>query len=258
MKKLRAKVKMLERDLKDHQKEQEGDREELLDTIRAQEKDLDFYQGVLAMLLTKNELYKIKEKVEFDFETNKWIVPPFILKNKEVQFPKISNAMSLVEQHLEERELQFPQNETQKFSFDRPAASIMSTGKQVIPRNKILFQSVEGVSPDKQGMLAFQIAGKKQTNDNYHFDEFAQNKERNTNRKENSVSTLTSGDAVASLGMHRQDFVIRKSKHKYQSAERQDDSDGFNPVVRNQNNLKLQPLNKVPFNNGSEPGSGKH
>jgi len=36
------------------------------------------------MLLTKGEIYKIKEKVEFDFELNKWIVPPFILKGKEI------------------------------------------------------------------------------------------------------------------------------------------------------------------------------
>jgi hypothetical protein len=105
IKKLRAKYKTMERDLKDNQKEKEGDREELLDTIREQEKDLDFYKGVLEMLLTKNELYKIKEKVEFDFERNKWLVPPFILKGKEVSFPKISNAMNLVEQSLNEREL---------------------------------------------------------------------------------------------------------------------------------------------------------
>ena len=42
-------------------------------------------------------MYKIKEKVEFDFEKNKWIVPPFILKNKEISFPQIRNAMQLVE-----------------------------------------------------------------------------------------------------------------------------------------------------------------
>ena len=87
----------MERDLRDDNKEKEGDRGELLDTIREQEKDLDFYQGVLNMLLKKQEIYKIKEKVEFDFEINKWIVPPFILKNKEISFPKIQNAMNLVE-----------------------------------------------------------------------------------------------------------------------------------------------------------------
>ena len=43
----------MERDLRDANKEKEGDRGELLDTIREQEKDLDFYQGVLNMLLKK-------------------------------------------------------------------------------------------------------------------------------------------------------------------------------------------------------------
>ena len=50
-------------------------------------------------MLKKSEVYKIKEKVEFDFEKNKWMVPPFILKAKEVAFPKIAfaGAMNLVE-----------------------------------------------------------------------------------------------------------------------------------------------------------------
>lgn len=56
---------------------------------------------IRTMLLTKNELYKIKDKVEFDFDKNKWLVPPFILKNKEVSFPKIANAINLVEQNFE-------------------------------------------------------------------------------------------------------------------------------------------------------------
>lgn len=109
----------MERDLRDNQKEKEGDREELLDTIREQEKDLDFYKGVMEMLLTKNELYKIKEKVEFDFELNKWHVPPFILKGKEISFPKISNAMNLVEQSLNERELKFTEMEGVRLNFDK-------------------------------------------------------------------------------------------------------------------------------------------
>jgi len=45
---------------------------------------LDFCNGVMAMMLKKGDMYKIKEKVEFDFESGKWIVPPFIIKAKEV------------------------------------------------------------------------------------------------------------------------------------------------------------------------------
>jgi len=152
IKKLRAKYKTMERDLKDNQKEKEGDREELLDTIREQEKDLDFYKGVLEMLLTKNELYKIKEKVEFDFERNKWLVPPFILKGKEVSFPKISNAMNLVEQSLNERELQFTEMEGKKLTFEKSSASVATTAKQIIPRNQISFMTD---TPDKTKLSPF-------------------------------------------------------------------------------------------------------
>ena len=53
------------------------------------------------MMLKDGEMYKLKEKIEFDFEKNKWIVPPFIIKNKEVAFPKIKNAMNLVKENLD-------------------------------------------------------------------------------------------------------------------------------------------------------------
>jgi hypothetical protein len=144
----------MERDLRDNQREKEGDRQELVDTIREQEKDLDFYQGVLSMLLTKGEIYKVKEKVEFDFERNKWIVPPFILKGKEVSFPKISNAMNLVEQSLNERELQFNEADGKKLSFERPSASVVTTTKQMIPRNQISFMT-DSASPDKTKISPF-------------------------------------------------------------------------------------------------------
>lgn len=55
MKKLRNKVHALERELKDCNKDQAGEKEEMLDTIREQAKDIDFYEGVLNMLLTKGE-----------------------------------------------------------------------------------------------------------------------------------------------------------------------------------------------------------
>jgi len=104
------------------------------------------------MLLTKNELYKIKEKVEFDFERNKWLVPPFILKGKEVSFPKISNAMNLVEQSLNERELQFTEMEGKKLTFEKSSASVATTTKQIIPRNQISFMTD---TPDKTKLSPF-------------------------------------------------------------------------------------------------------
>lgn len=57
------------------------------------------------MMLTDNQMAKLKEKVSFDFETNKWIVPPFVVKQKEVAFPKIQMAMNLVREEKQQREI---------------------------------------------------------------------------------------------------------------------------------------------------------
>ena len=35
----------------------------------------------------------------------KWQVPPFLVKNKEVAFPRIRNAMNLVKEELDQREV---------------------------------------------------------------------------------------------------------------------------------------------------------
>lgn len=53
------------------------------------------------MMLKDGEMYRLKEKVQYDFDSEKWIVPPFLIKNKEVAFPKIKNAMNLVKDEMD-------------------------------------------------------------------------------------------------------------------------------------------------------------
>ena len=55
-------------------------------------KEMDFYQGIVSNMLKPGEIVKIKEKTEFDFDTNKWLEPVFYLRNKEVVLPKIKNS----------------------------------------------------------------------------------------------------------------------------------------------------------------------
>lgn len=57
------------------------------------------------MMLKEGEMYRLKEKIDYDFETGKWKVPPFIIKNKEVNFPKIKMAMNLVREEMDQREV---------------------------------------------------------------------------------------------------------------------------------------------------------
>jgi len=37
-------------------------------------------------------MYKIKNITEWDEELRKWNIPPFIIKQKEMQLPKLGNA----------------------------------------------------------------------------------------------------------------------------------------------------------------------
>ena len=53
------------------------------------------------MMLKEGEMYRLKEKIEYDFDSGKWKVPAFIIKNKEVNFPKIKMAMNLVREELD-------------------------------------------------------------------------------------------------------------------------------------------------------------
>ena len=105
IKKLRQKYKQAESELKAATLDQGDVRAELTDTIRAQEKDLDFLNAVVSMMLKDGEMYRLKEKVKYDFDAGKWQVPPFLVKNKEVNFPRIKNAISLVKEELDQREL---------------------------------------------------------------------------------------------------------------------------------------------------------
>lgn len=57
------------------------------------------------MMLKEGEMYRLKEKIEYDFESGKWKVPPFLIKNKEVAFPRIRNAMNLVKDEMDQREV---------------------------------------------------------------------------------------------------------------------------------------------------------
>lgn len=105
IKKLRQKYKQAESELSAVTRDQDGARLELTDTIREQEKDLDFLNAICSNMLKEGEMYRLKEKIDYDFESGKWKVPPFLIKNKEVAFPKIRMAKELVKQEMDNREV---------------------------------------------------------------------------------------------------------------------------------------------------------
>jgi kinesin family protein 3/17 len=88
--KLRKRYKAALNEIKDLDEEHQSEKSELLDSIRSLERDLDFYKSIVDILISENELYKIKAKSKYDVENNKWTVPPFTFKAQEVNFPKLN------------------------------------------------------------------------------------------------------------------------------------------------------------------------
>lgn len=107
IKKLRSKLKNTQAELKDIHKENAERNEELLDTVREQAKELDFVNQMIANLMTEEHIYKIKEKTEWDEERRKWRLPSFIIKQKEIQLPKLGNAKQFIQEELENQDVHF-------------------------------------------------------------------------------------------------------------------------------------------------------
>lgn len=105
IRKLKTKLKAANNELKDIHQENAEKNEELLDTVREQAKELDFFNQMIAFLMTEDQLYKIKEKTEWDEEKRKWRLPPFIIKQKEIQLPKLGNAKQFIQEELENQEV---------------------------------------------------------------------------------------------------------------------------------------------------------
>ena len=58
--------------------------------------------------MNDEQMYKVKEKTQWDEDRRKWKLPPFIIKAKEVQFPKLgNNANDFIKEELENNEIQF-------------------------------------------------------------------------------------------------------------------------------------------------------
>jgi hypothetical protein len=75
----------------------------MLETIRDTECDLKFYKKISKMLLKNEEIAKLK--IKSTWEEDDWLVPPFVLKAKEISLPKV-NGRSIVEKEKDERDLE--------------------------------------------------------------------------------------------------------------------------------------------------------
>ena len=69
---------------------------------------MKFSDKLIQIMLSENELYKLRQKANWNDDTAQWSIPLFIFNAKQgdVAFPTI-NAKTRVEQSKEERELNF-------------------------------------------------------------------------------------------------------------------------------------------------------
>lgn len=110
---LRKKYSEAVKEIKDLEQEFEKEKEDLLDTIRVQEKEVKLYNGIMKMLLSSDEMDKIKGACEWSENKNDFLIPPFVLKNKKVKFPALNSqqALDLINQEKDSREVFFSDQE---------------------------------------------------------------------------------------------------------------------------------------------------
>ena len=104
LKKLRAKYQVAATEIRDLQIEQQRDKEELLSNIREQDKELDFYKGIVQKLINEEEIEKIR--VKSVWKGDYWEFPLFTLTNIVINLPIISeNKKFEIENDRENKEI---------------------------------------------------------------------------------------------------------------------------------------------------------
>ncbi len=89
---MKAKYESALSEIKDLEREHQDEKEGLLDTIRDQNRELDFYKRIVEIMMSDGELEKVKSKAEWDDESKLWSIPLFIVQNKQVTLPKLPRS----------------------------------------------------------------------------------------------------------------------------------------------------------------------
>ncbi len=79
-------------ELRDIQNQHEDQKEELLDTIRFQEKEVKKFTAILNVLMSQDQLDMIVNNSEWNQEKREWTVPNFTYKERFVQLPKLGRG----------------------------------------------------------------------------------------------------------------------------------------------------------------------
>ena len=120
LKKLRKRYKAALAEIQDLESEHLNEKAELLESIRQLEVDCGFYKAITDNLLNDHNLYKIKAKSQYNDETSEWVIPPFILKGKQISLPKLGlqKAKKFVEEEKSQQIVDFKETPSPSFNLN--------------------------------------------------------------------------------------------------------------------------------------------
>lgn len=64
------------------------------------------------VMFKDNELQKIRGRSTYDEDKGKWIIPAFIVKEKEVNLPKLRNNKQFIQENLDKRDIVFEEDDS--------------------------------------------------------------------------------------------------------------------------------------------------
>ena len=122
------KYKASQYEIEDINREHEYEKENLLDSIRELEKDISFYEELADMVFTKEELIKIRGQSLWSDNLNRYRIPPFLFKDKEIKFPNLTHSQGIdlveVQKNFREMDFEMPEIEQKEvILFKKPGTS---------------------------------------------------------------------------------------------------------------------------------------
>lgn len=144
LKELRSRYKAALQEIQDLKNENQDVNEDNLVTIRDQAGEIEFYQKLVKNLLKPEELSQVRARSQH--LEDGWIVPPFVLKKHELNFPKLSlgKGKAMVEDDLNQRDMEF------EASYSTEKASEPSNIKQ----NSSMTQKIKKNASSKKALNA--------------------------------------------------------------------------------------------------------
>ena len=94
IKKLHKKYNEELSEVNDIKEEYQNEKDVLLDEIREQSQEIDFYKRLVEIVMPEKDVDKIRKKTTWDDESNSWTIPLFVMQGKQVLLPKLPKSQS--------------------------------------------------------------------------------------------------------------------------------------------------------------------